>query len=369
MSFEIFLMAAPGLEAVLADEARAAGFEGLTTLPGGVTFTGDWPDVWRANLTLRGTGRVLARIGEFRAFHLAQLDKRARKFPWGNVLRPDVPVRVEVATNRKSKIYHAGAAQQRIETALIEELGVKIAADAPITVKARIDDNLVVLSVDNSGEGLHKRGHKVAVGKAPLRETMAAMFLKQSGFSGQEPVLDPMCGSGTFVIEAAEIAAGLLPGRSRDFAFQKLATFDAQAWSSMSGVASSPKPTALRFHGSDRDAGAFTAARANAERAGVGELVDFRKCPISDIQPPEGPAGLVIVNPPYGIRIGNKKPLYGLHGALGASLKSRFRGWRVAIVTSEASLAQATGLPFESPGPQVAHGGLRVTLFQTKPLP
>ena len=206
------------------------------------------------------------------------------------MLRADVPVRVEVATNRKSKIYHAGAAQQRIETALIEELGVEIAADAPVTVKARIDDNLVVLSVDTSGEGLHKRGHKVAVGKAPLRETMAAMFLKQSGFSGQEPVLDPMCGSGTFVIEAAEIAAGLLPGRSRDFAFQKLATFDAQAWSSMSGVASSPKPTALRFHGSDRDAGAFTAARANAERAGVGELVDFRKCPISDIQPPEEPA-------------------------------------------------------------------------------
>ena len=178
MSFEIFLMAAPGLETVLADEARAAGFEDLTTLPGGVTFTGDWPDVWRANLTLRGTGRVLARIGEFRAFHLAQLDKRARKFPWGNVLRADVPVRVEVATNRKSKIYHAGAAQQRIETALIEELGVKIAADVPVTVKARIDDNLVVLSVDTSGEGLHKRGHKVAVGKAPLRETMAAMFLK-----------------------------------------------------------------------------------------------------------------------------------------------------------------------------------------------
>ncbi len=369
MTFEIFLMAPPGLETTLAEEAEAAGFPDPVVVPGGVTFRGGWPDVWRANLTLRGAGRVLARIGEFRAFHLAQLDKRARKFPWRDVLRADVPVRVEVATNRKSKIYHAGAAQQRIETAIAEELGAPVSADAEVTVRARIDDNMVVLSVDTSGGLLHKRGHKQAVGRAPMRETMAAMFLAQCGYDGTEPVLDPMCGSGTFVIEAAEIAAGLLPGRAREFAFERLATFDAAAWAAMRDGVSRAKRVDLRFHGSDRDAGAFTGARENAERAGVGDLVSFEKRSIAQIEPPEGPPGLVIVNPPYGVRIGTKKPLYALHGALGAALKARFAGWRVGIVTSEASLAQATGLPFLPTGPAVAHGGLRVTLFRTGPLP
>ncbi|SDZ62387.1 putative N6-adenine-specific DNA methylase [Jannaschia faecimaris] len=369
MSFEIFLMAPPGLERTLAEEARTAGFPELSVVPGGVTFDGDWPDVWRANLTLRGAGRVLARIGEFRAFHLAQLDKRSRKFPWADVLRPDVPVRVEVATNRKSKIYHAGAAQQRIETAIAEELGAPIDPKAEIVVRARFDDNMVGLSVDTSGGLLHKRGHKQAVGKAPLRETMAAMFLRQCGYDGSEPVLDPMCGSGTFVIEAAEIASGLLPGRARAFAFEKLASFDADAWAAMMAEGPPAKDTDLRFHGSDRDAGSFAAARANAERAGVADLVDFQKRAVSEISPPEGPPGLVIVNPPYGIRVGTKKPLYGLHGALGSALKQRFSGWRVGILTSEASLAQATGLPFLPTDQPVAHGGLRVTLFRTEPLP
>ena len=369
MTFEIFLMAPPGLERALAEEAGAAGFADLSVVPGGVTFPGTWADVWRANLTLRGAGRVLARIGEFRAFHLAQLDKRARKFPWGEVLRADVPVRVEVATNRKSKIYHAGAAQQRLETAIAEELGAPVDPKADVVVRARIDDNLVGLSVDTSGGLLHKRGHKQAVGKAPLRETMAAMFLRQCGYDGTEPVLDPMCGSGTFVIEAAEIAAGLLPGRARSFAFEQLATFDAEAWSAMRAGAPAPRAVPLRFHGSDRDAGAFAAARENAERAGVGEMVEFQKRAVSEIAPPEGPPGLVIVNPPYGIRVGTKKALYGLHGALGAALKDRFGGWRVGIVTADASLAQATGLPFLPPGPPVAHGGLRVTLYRTDALP
>ncbi|CTQ50025.1 THUMP domain-containing class I SAM-dependent RNA methyltransferase [Jannaschia donghaensis] len=369
MTFEIFLMAPPGLEQTLAAEAAAAEFADLTVVPGGVIFQGGWPDVWRANLTLRGAGRVLARIGEFRAFHLAQLDKRSRKFPWGDILRADIPVRVEVATNRKSKIYHAGAAQERIERAIAEELGAPIDPKAEIVVRARIDDNMVGLSVDTSGGLLHKRGHKQAVGKAPLRETMAAMFLAQCGYDGSEPVLDPMCGSGTFVIEAAEIATGLLPGRARSFAFERLASFDADAWAEMKADAPAPRATDLRFHGSDRDAGSFAAARENAERAGVADLVDFQKRAVSEITAPDGPPGLVIVNPPYGIRVGNKKPLYGLHGALGAALKDRFAGWRVGIVTSEASLAQATGLPFLPTGHPVAHGGLRVTLFRTDPLP
>ncbi|CUH39239.1 Ribosomal RNA large subunit methyltransferase L [Jannaschia seosinensis] len=365
--FEIFLACPPGLEPVLASETRDAGFDDVTEVPGGVTLSGGWPEVRRANLVLRGAGRVLARIGAFRAFHLAQLDKRARKFPWGDVLRPDVPVAVEVATNRKSKIYHAGAAQQRIETAIAEELGAPIGSGG-VSVRVRIDDNLVVLSIDTSGEPLHKRGFKEAVGKAPMRETMAAQFLMQCEFSGDEPVLDPMCGSGTFVLEAACMAAGLLPGRARSFAFERLATHDAGAWAREREAPPATLPP-LVFHGSDRNAGAFAAAQANAERAGVAPMVRFQKRAISEIVPPDGAPGLVICNPPYGTRIGDRQKLYPLYKALGDALRDRFTGWRVGIVATEANLIGATGLPFAQPGPPIPHGGLKVRLWQTGPLP
>ncbi len=364
--FEILLVATPGMEAVLHAEALRLGFAGPVVVTGGVTIQGGWPDVWRANLELRTATRVLARVGSFLAFHLAQLDKRARKFPWEQVLRPDVPVKVE-ATSTKSKIYHGGAAAERIERAITEELGAPISDQAEVAIKVRIDDNTVTISVDTSGESLHKRGHKAAVGKAPMRETLAAGFLAQCGYTGTEPVLDPMCGSGTFVIEAAEIACGLLPGRSRSFAFEQMTTFDPVQWEAMR-TAQTRRPTEARFFGSDRDAGAVRMSRDNAARSGVADLCTFDCLPIGSLTRPEGPPGLVMVNPPYGARIGNKKLLFGLYAALGQSLKAQFAGWRVGLVTSEPGLAKATGLPFGPIGPGVPHGGIKIHLFQTGPL-
>lgn len=361
--FDIYLVVAPGLEDVLAGEAADLGLKVTGTEPGGVSVSGTWADVARANLRLRGATRVLARIAAFRVLHLAQLDKRARKLRWGDILRPDVPVRVET-TCRKSRVYHAGAATQRIERAITEELGAPIDPAATLVIKARIDDDLCTISIDTSGAGLHKRGHKPAVGRAPMRETLAALFLRQCGFDGIEPVVDPMCGSGTFVIEAAEIAAGLSPGRSRRFAFQHLAVTADPA------VPGPPPPLPPRhFFGFDRDDGAIANSRANAETAGVAAITSFDRAAIGDLTPPPGPPGLVIVNPPYGGRIGNKKLLYALYGSLGAVLSQRFSGWRAGIITSEPGLARASGLDFAPPGPPVAHGGLRVHLYRTATLP
>ncbi len=126
-TLEIFVITLPGMEDALSVEACEMGFDVAGTTPGGVSLRGDWTEVWRANLALRGATRVLVRLGSFMAFHLAQLDKRARKFPWADTLRPDVPVRVDVATSRKSKIYHAGAATERIEKALTGSAGIAIA--------------------------------------------------------------------------------------------------------------------------------------------------------------------------------------------------------------------------------------------------
>ena len=366
--FEIFLVTAPGLETALAVEAKAKGFKEPKPVKGGVTVTGGWPEVWRANLELRGAARVLVRIASFRAMHLAQLDKRAHKVPWAEFLRADAPFRVEAAC-KASRIYHEKAAVQRIEQAIRDTVGAPMEDEAEVAIKARIDDDLCTISIDTTGESLHKRGHKAAVAKAPMRENLAALFLRQCGYDGQEPVLDPMCGSGTFVLEAAEIAAGLKPGRSRLFAFERLAGFDNVAWQKLRS-AGEPRAIdpALRFHGRDRDAGAIRMSRANAERAGIAALTDFQAADLADLAAPEGRPGLVIVNPPYGTRIGEKKVLLPLYRKLGETLRARFTGWRVGAITNDADLAAACALPFAAPMGPVSHGGIRVWLYATGPL-
>jgi putative N6-adenine-specific DNA methylase len=360
--FEIFLACAPGFEQICADEAIAAGFPDPKPTQGGVTFQGTWQDTWRANLSLRLPTRILARFASFRAFHLAQLDKRAKKTDW-SVLPEGASIRVET-TCKRSKIYHAGAATQRISNAIEAANGT--GEGEPLRVMARIDDNLVTISVDTSGEPLHKRGAKQFSGKAPLRETLAAGFLMQMGYDGSEPVLDPMCGSGTFLLEAASMATASQPGAYRSFAFERLTNFDPAAYAEMKPPARS---TQQQFHGFDRDQGAVQGATRNAERAGLADYINFTCQPITGLKRPEGPPGIVMINPPYGTRISNKKPLYALHTSLGDVLRDQFSGWRVGIVTTEPGLARATKLPLKQPGPPIPHGGLKIRLYQTAPLP
>ena len=231
-------------------------------------------------------------------------------------------------------------------------------------IMARIDHDVCTLSIDTSGDLLHKRGFKASVNKAPIRENMAALFLQQCAYNGSEPVFDPMCGSGTFVIEAAEIAARLNPGRARSFAFEKLVTFDPQAWEKMRNVQRQAAPD-VHFYGSDRDDGAIKMSVENAKRAGVGDMTTFTQQSVSEIIPPTQTPGLVIVNPPYGGRIGDKHKLMPLYQTLGEVLRTRFVGWRVGMITTDKDLARATGLPFLPTDAPVQHGGLRVMLYRT----
>ena len=369
-SFEIFLVTLPGLEAYLFSEVKEQGFRKPVMISGGVLVHGGWKEVWRANLVLRGASKVLVRIGEFRAHHLAQLDKHSRRFPWGDFLSPDFSVKVDVSTNKKSEIYHSGAATERLERAIHEELGAPIAsslAETDSLIKVRIARNLVIISLETSGTPLHKRGHKLALGKAPLRETIAAMALRACDYKRSEPLLDPMCGSGTFVIEAAEIAANLMAGRGRSFAFEKLNSYDAEVVRGMKETWFTREPLP-HFYGSDRNAQVIEHAKQNAARAGVEQACAFSAQPFSELTRPDGPPGLVIVNPPYGERIGNKKELYGLYGRFGDVMRNQFSGWRVGLVTSDQSLAEATKLPWNPTAPPISHGGLKINLYRTSAL-
>jgi putative N6-adenine-specific DNA methylase len=351
----VFLVGLPGLEDALEAEARAHGFMGVRRVTGGIEIAGGLAEAARANMVLRTAVRVLWRVAGFRAMHLAQLDKRSGKIAWRDWLSPDVPVKVE-AVCRASKIYHDKAAAQRIARA-VADAGIPVAREAGIVVKARIEDDLCTISLDTTGEALHRRGHKEYVGKAPLRETMAAGFLWRMGFDGMQAVVDPMCGSGTIPLEAAGIAAGHVPGAARSFAFEDM------VGGTRPDIAVPSRDPAPRFLGFDRDAGSVRGATENAARADLSDWCRFAVQPLGDLVPPEGPPGLVLVNPPYGARIGNRKPLFALYATLGQVLAERFPGWRVGVVTSDDGLAKTVSLPLE-PSAHVAHGGLRVRLWQ-----
>lgn len=368
--FEIFITTQLGLEHLLHDEIKKFEFTNPVLLVGGVSITGDWVDVWKANMYLRGATKVLARIGEFRAFHLAQLDKRARKFPWHITISKDMSIKAEVVTNRKNKIYHAGAAVERIERAISEEIGSKIAesvSSADIVFKIRIIDNNVIISIDTSGDGLYKRGYKLATGKAPIRENIASLALYYCGYTGNEPVLDPMCGSGTFIIEAAEISRNLMPGRNRKFSFQNLNSYDEKLvdyfikkWEN--------KISEFTFFGMDRNHNVVEHSIQNSKRAGIDDISNFKAQSIERLSRPKGPEGLVIVNPPYGSRIGKKKDLFSLYRTFGEKMKNEFSGWRVGMITSDNALAQSTKLPLISSELAISNGGLKIHLYRTETL-
>ncbi len=360
---DAFAACAPGLEPLLAAELGELGVSESRVVPGGVEFAADQRMLYRVNLWSGIAIFVLIRVARFRAARLPELRRKAGNVEWGSWLRPGTPCVVR-ARSRKSKIYHSGAIEQRFAEAL-EEFGCS-ADEGAVGVHVRIDHNECTVSVDTSGEPLHRRGWRLQTAKAPLREDLAHALVRASTWDRESPLVDPMCGAGTIAIEAAALAAGLPPGRLRAFDFERLAPFDAEAWAAVRADVETPRD-GVRVFGSDRDAGAIEAARANAERAGVD--VQWTECALSDAaflsgDPSAPECGAVVTNPPYGERIGNVaalRDLYAKFGSLAGALPS---AWRTAFVTSDAQLADATrlgaGRAFHT-----EHGGLRISAYST----
>ena len=357
----VFLVSPPGLEPQLLQEAREIGLPGPKPASGGVECDGGWEAVRRANLRSRIASRVLARVASFRAVGFPALVAGFREVDWASVLPEQVGLRVEGHATR-SRAAHGGAVARHLGEAL-DRAGLSVSRDGTLRIVARVERDHCTVSVDTSGEPLHKRGHKLRVNRAPLRETLAAGFLRAAGYEGKGAVLDPMCGSGTVPIEAAEIAMGLRPGRSRGFAFEMLPSHDPSRWDALRREIAADASGS--FHGSDRDAGAVAMSVKNAARAGVADVCAFRQGAVSDLSPPEGLPGLVLVNPPYGARLGQAAP-FALYAAFGRRMRTRFAGWRVGLITSQDALAQACDLPWEAPGPHVDHGGVKVRLRQAQ---
>ncbi len=395
MTHDCFAVATPGLEPVVAAELAAIGVETGEVVAGGVSFRGGDADVFAANLHLRAASRVIVRVASFTARSFAELERRAKAVEWQSYATDGSPVAFRV-TCRKSRLYHSGAVAERLARSLTARLpNARIAGagandesdgddrpdgaatgDAPRAPArsqsatgavpqlfiVRLEHDECTISADASGELLHRRGYRKAVAKAPIRETIAAGVLLALGYDGSVPLVDPMCGSGTIAIEGALIARRIAPGIGRTFACETWPAFDGAAASrARTGARAAQRDAAAApIVASDRDEGAIAAALANAERAGVAADVTVEHRALSAIAPPAGP-GLLVVNPPYGARVGDSGTLRNLYAQLGNVARAKLPGWRVALISADRSLERHTKLPLVE-RLRLSNGGIRVRL-------
>jgi putative N6-adenine-specific DNA methylase len=319
---------------------------------------------------------VIVRVASFRAEAFHELERLARAVPWEQYVAKTGRVRFRV-TSRKSRLYHTGAIAQRLGEAVQHRLGSGIVvedasekeeedatSDAAQLFVVRAFHDAFTLSADSSGSLLYQRGYRQAIAKAPMRETLAAAMLLGSNWTGASALIDPLCGSGTIPIEGALIARRMAPGLQRSFAFQSWPSFDATQWE---GIRSDAMSLALprspvEIRGSDRDAGAIEASTSNAERAGVREDIDFSVRAVSAIDDCTSDAGLVAINPPYGVRVGEARQLRDLYARLGQVFRSKCPGWRLAILSANAQLERDLRLRLEE-RIRTRNGGIPVRIL------
>ncbi len=369
MTRELFAVAAPGLEPLVADELRALGIAAKVE-EGGVAWSGDDASLCRAVLHLRVASRVLVRVATFRARGFAELERHARRIEWTRFVGRGDAVALRV-TARKSRLYHEGAIAERLHGVIAAPAAATgpddDAGDAQLFVVRFLHDRCTI-SADAAG-ALHLRGYRQQLAKAPLRETLAAAML-HAAWQADAPLLDPLCGSGTIPIEAALRARRIAPGLAvagrepRPARLTRWPDLDRATWNAVVAAARAailphaPAPIA----GSDRDAGAIAAARANAERAGVLEDVALEQRPLSDAPVPDG-IGSLVTNPPYGVRVGSRPALRDLYAALGNLARRRLPGWRLALLCADRRLCEQVRLPLQAVF-TTRNGGIPVELMQ-----
>jgi len=372
---DCFAAVAPGLEALALAESRALGLDAVEE-PGGFGWKGDIRSVLRANLGLRIASRILVRLASFEARSFAELERHARQIPWSRIVRPTDAVRFRV-TCKKSRLYHSDAVAQRLGDAALRAVpGARVErargtnadeettpdGEAQLFVVRMFHDRCTV-SVDTSGELLHRRGWRQETAKAPLRETLAAALLAAVGWDGSGPLVDPLCGSGTIVIEGALMARGTPAGGKRRFAVERWPGVPPTlgAWVRNELAGRGAMATLPPIVGSDRDEGAIAAAESNAERAGVRGDLELSVRALSAAEFPDAERGWVVCNPPYGVRVGEMDRVRNLWARLGQLLRERAPGWRVTLLSPEPSLERQLGIPVRVVA-QTTNGGIPVRL-------
>ncbi len=340
---KLFLSCAPGLEPILAEEVREKRMGTPEEIPGGVLMKGGLRSIYRANLELGTAQQVRARLGEFRVANVGELARKTSKLELERWIDPARPLRIRAhsrGASKASRLHHTGALVDAVRTGVARRLDT-MPPEGPdgAHLHARLIGDSFTLSVDTSGAPLHRRGYRLASGKAPLREDLAHALLRVSGWDRESMLIDPLAGAGTIVIEAALLASGNAPGATRPHEFQKVPCYDEPLWQRAKEALK--VRDAPSIHASDRNAAAVQATQENAERAGVGvvakqasltEAVDWEALPET---------GALVTNPPWGDRL--KGDPSALYRALAQRIASLPAAWKVAVVAPQ-NLGRLLGL-------------------------
>ncbi|MGB7815614.1 MAG: THUMP domain-containing protein [Methylotenera sp.] len=361
-----------GLEVLLVNELKQCNAKDITPTDGGVAFAGELSVCYSANLHSRIATRVLMQIGRGKYATEDDLYQAAYKLNWPNWfdVKHDFMVKV---TGVKCPLKSLEFATLRIKDAVCDKFRQAVGSRPYIDTKTpavRIHAYLTVDSyqfyVDTSGDALYQRGNRKASIEAPLRENLAAGILQLSGWKAGQPLLDPMCGSGTFLLEAAMMALNIAPGLKRSFGFEKLKNFESDTWKKIKNAAlkQAQPATFQKIYGSDSDLRAVRVARQNLSEAGLLEAVQLAQTDITEVIPPAD-NGVLAANPPYGVRIGEDEELALLYPKMGEALKRRFAGWNTYFLTNDMRLPKLMRLTPSKRTP-LFNGPLECRLFEIK---
>jgi len=368
---EAFFSPCPrGLEALLSDELQSFGAKGVQVVHGGVAWQGDWAVCHRANLESRLATRVLWRVAQGRYRAEVDIYKLAYSVTWAKWFTADDTLRIHV-TAQKSPLKSLEFITLRVKDAVCDHFRTVAGrrpsvdtANPAVRIHLFLTVDTATLYIDTSGEPLYKRGFKPAAVEAPLKENLAAGILRLAGWQPGEVLLDPMCGSGTFLIEAAMMALDIAPGLGRSFAFEKFRHHDRAGWASVRRGAETRRqaPRALPIFGSDIVGEWVRRTRVNLEVGGLAKCVTLDRADLLDRTPP-APEGVMVTNPPYGVRLGEAEELAAFYPRLGDALKQRWGGWRCYFFSADAALPKLIGLKASKRTP-LFNGALECRLYE-----
>ena len=373
MTPQAFFASCPrGLEALLVQELQDLGARNAEPVAGGVTFEGDMQTCYRTNLESRLATRVLMRVARAPYRNEQDVYAAALAVPWPEWFSEELSIRVDVTAIR-SPLKSLDFATLRIKDAVCDRFRADrgrrpdVDTRSPgVRIQGFLDSASVTLYVDTSGEPLHRRGYRKDAGEAPLKENLAAGIVRLTGWDLREPLLDPMCGSGTFLIEAAMMALGIAPGHARGFGFERLAGFDAKTWKRvrMAALERAMRTRRLPIFGRDRYGDELKKARVNLEAAGLADCVELKQADVLDTGAP-APAGVLVANPPYGARLGEEKALAEFYPKLGDTLKKYYAGWRCYLFSGDTQLPKLIRLQASRRTP-LYNGPLECRLYEYK---
>jgi len=340
-TFELLVPCHFGLEAVLKKEIYELGYEISKVEDGRITFIGDEEAICRANIFLRTAERVMIQVGRFKATTFEELFQGIKAIPWETYIPENGKFWVKKASSINSKLFSPSDIQSIVKKAMVERMKQKYHKDwfaedgAPYPVRIFLLKDEVTVAIDTSGESLHKRGYRTMTSKAPLTETLAAALILLTPWRPDRILVDPFCGSGTFPIEAAMIAANIAPGMNREFTAEKWTNLiEKKLWYECVQEAEDmiDKSVEVDIQGYDIDGEVIKAARENAKRAGVEHMIHFQQRAVADLRHPKK-YGFVISNPPYGERLEEKADLPKLYSEIGASYQ-KLDAWSMFLITS-----------------------------------